>query len=249
MATTQVMPRSVYAGKLAEFPDFAFAGAAALGLRSKWRDFFESRMGSAFEGRIVLEIGCASAAFLSRIAAEHPNIGFVGIDWKCKAIYDGAKAVTDQGLHNVALLRARGHDLPLIFGDAELDQIWIFHPDPCDGKRELKNRLISARFLKHAHSVLRDRTSLLALKTDHEGYYQSVIDLLEPDNSEEANTAGELTQRFAVGITSTDYWHDPLALARTAERLFAGKRTLFENRFIKKRVPIRYVELRKKEPL
>jgi tRNA G46 methylase TrmB len=241
------LPRSVYASKLREFPDIAFADQAAFQHRGNWSEFFGKRISTDFRSRIILEIGCFDAAYLAGIAAEHPDTAFVGIDWKCKAIYDGAKHVTEMGLGNVVLLRARGHDLLKIFADAELEEIWVFHPDPCDREAERNNRLISRQFLLDVHKVLKDRTSLLALKTDHPGYSQSVRNLFIPAKIDAVGLTPQPSQEgFHIAMESIDYWHDRLAQAHTKERNFSGKATFFESRFMRKNKPIHYIELRKK---
>jgi len=236
------MSRSVYSTRLAEFPDFALADDAAFQQRGAWQTFFERRIGRKFDGRVILEIGCFDAEFLASIAAQHPRTAFVGIDWKCKAIYDGASRITELAISNIVLLRARGNDLLSIFAAQELDEIWIFHPDPCDKEAELKNRLVAKPFLLAAYQVLKDRTSLLALKTDHLSYYRSVIDLFGPGGDP------AVAERFEIEASSIDFWHDPLALSQTAARHFSGKTTLFERRFIKRQASICYLELRKREP-
>ena len=231
------LPRSVYAEKLREFPDIAFGDGAAFQFRGGWGDFFRQRLGPAFDGRVIFEIGCSDAAYISRIAAKFPVTGFVGLDWKCKALYDGAQRVTDLGLNNIALLRGRGQEVLKIFADGEIDEIWVFHPDPCDREIELKNRLIGEPFLGDVHRVLRSRASVLALKTDHPGYHQWVLGLFD---------VAEIRGRFEMAMNSANYWHDPAALAHTSGRCFSGERTFYESRFIKKRLPIYYLEMRKK---
>ncbi len=161
-------PRSIYAAKLGEYPDVASADDAAFARRGRWGDFFRGRIGSSYDGRIVLEIGCSDAALLARVAAKGPHTGFVGVDWKCKALYDGAARVANTGLRNVALLRGRGQDVRRMFADAEVDEIWVFHPDPCDRDVELKNRLIAEPFLVGAPAGLRDGATL-AVKTANSG--------------------------------------------------------------------------------
>jgi tRNA G46 methylase TrmB len=169
--------RSIYADKLRDFPEFAFGDDAALQHRGTWRDFFRRRIGPTFNGRVVFEVGCADAAFLGRIATKYPGTGFVGLDWKCKALYDAARRVASLDVRNIGLLRGRGQDVAKFFGDNELDEVWVFHPDPCDRDVELKNRLIAEPFLTDVHRVLRDEDSVVALKTDHPGYYQWVLGL------------------------------------------------------------------------
>lgn len=263
-------PRSAYAHRLLEFPGIAFPDAAAFHHRGRWEDFFRSRIGPAFDGRVIFEVGCFDAAYLSRVAAKHPQAGFVGLDWKCKAVYDGARRVAELGLANVALLRGRAQDVGRIFAGGEVDEIWVFHPDPCDRPAELKNRLIAEPFLTDAHAVLRGRTSTLTLKTDHPGYYQWVLGLLglpEPawfrdpsaaagaprvrsrdlmPPAEVPRTNEAILRRFRVTANSPDFWNDRAALAHASARPFAGEATLFEARFLKKRLPIYYLELTKR---
>lgn len=266
------LPRSVYSERLSKFAEFAFGDQAAFGLRGQWRSFFAGRIGPGFDGRVIFEVGCFDAAYLSRIAARFPNTAFVGLDWKCKALYDGAQRVTALGLRNVALLRGRAQDVLRIFAALEVDEIWVFHPDPCARDAELKNRLIAEPFLADVHQVLRGGTSTLSLKTDHPGYYQWVLGLLGLPEPQWFGAAGDAAKslaprvrrrdlmpaeqipgaseavrsRFDVTMNSADYWQDPAALAHSAGRCFSGEVTLFETRFVAKRLPIYYLELGKK---
>jgi tRNA G46 methylase TrmB len=242
------MPRSRYAARLGEFPDIVLAGSSAFAQRGRWAALFRNRLGLVFTGRIILEIGCSNARYLSEIAGRHTETAFVGIDWKCKAIHDGAKHIQVSGTRNVVLLHTRGHDLLKLFTSEELDEIWIFHPDPCDTKGTLPNRLVGRDFLLQASAALKGPTSLLALKTDHRDYYQSVLDLFVSDRAlllpADDSPAGG---RFQIAMQATDYWHDPIALAHTENLFFAKTTTPFETRYIKKHLPICYLELRKNQ--
>ena len=264
--------RSAYADRLLEFRDVVFSDGAELQRRGAWHNYFGNRMGSAFDGRVIFEIGCNDAALLARVAAKHPHTAFIGIEWKCRALHAGAERIAKGGLRNVALLHGRAQDVRQFFADGELHEVWLFHPDPCDKPRELPNRLLSEPFLLDVHRVLRDDGSFV-LKTDHAGYYQWVFGLLglpEPEVFETARqgSAGAaarprvrtrdlmraedvparceaLVERFHVTANSADFWNDEVAQQRSAERRFAGEVTSFESRFIRKRLPIYYLELRK----
>ena len=271
------LPRSVYAERFRDFADFTFGDAGDAGAfehRGQWGSFFEKRMGTAFNGRVILEMGCFDAAYLSNIAAKFPDTAFIGVDWKCKALYDGAQRIAGFGLRNIALLRCRAQDVLKIVAPGEVDEIWVFHPDPCARDVELKNRLIGEPFLIDVHQALRDGTSTLSLKTDHPGYYQWVLGLLGlPEPHWFGADAGHrqlaspsprlrlrdlmprqyiprysaaICSRFEVTMNSSDYWNDPAALAHCAARLFSGNLTLFETRFVTRQLPIYYLELRKK---
>ena len=81
---------------------------------------------------------------------------------------------------------------------------------------------------------------MLVLKTDHPGYYQSVLRLFDPDGNKSVKT------HLEISTASSDYWNDPPARSASAERAFAGEATSFESRFIRKRLPIHYLELSKR---
>jgi len=260
--------RSIYADRLNDYADFAFGDEQVFARRGDWRALFFERIGRSYGNRIVLEIGCFNAAYLCAIANKHPDCAFIGLDWKAKSVHDGAKRVAESGLKNVALLRGRAQDLRRIFADCEVDEMWLFHPDPCDRDVELKNRLISELFLVDVHAILRNSTSTLSLKTDHPGYFQWVLSLFglaepawfhAPDaksprvRRRDSMTAASLPppsaavqRRFDVTMNSTDFWNDPAAIAHTECRHFAGETTLYESRFNKKRQPIYYFEIRKR---
>ena len=71
-------------------------------------------------------------------------------------------------------------------------------------------------------------------------------DLLPPSNRLPVSTSA--TQRFEVVADSFDFWRDPDAQRHTAERVFADERSFFEQRFMRKRQPIYYLDLRKRPP-
>ena len=256
-------PRSNYAARLAEFPDIAGGDVDFLHRKGKWRAFFAERIGPTFNGQIVFEVGCGDAGFLARVAAKHPSMAFVGLDWKYKALYDGAQRVADEGFRNVALVRGRGQDVSCLFGDREIDELWLFHPDPCDRAAELKNRLFSEAFLLDVHSILASNTSAFVLKTDHAGYYQwalALLGLAQPawegrrvrigdlmDPAALPRRSDPICERFSVASHAADYWSDSIALRHTAARAFSGETTGFERRFMSKRLPIYFLELQPKK--
>ena len=226
--------RSAYADRLLEHREFVFSDGAEFAHRGAWREFFAGRIGPTFDGRIIFEIGCNDGSLLIRIAAKHPTIAFIGIDWKYRALYTAAERVAAAGLRNVALLHGRGQHVGRIFADGEVDEIWVFHPDPFDKPQELRSRLVSEPFLIDAHRVLRDHGSLV-LKTDHPEYYQWAVSASEG-----------MSERFEMTSCSTDFWADEPVQSRIAGRCYAGETTIFESRYRKKRRPIYFLELRQR---
>jgi tRNA (guanine-N7-)-methyltransferase len=225
--------RSVHADRLLQFPDVVLLDGAEFTHRGAWREFFATLISPTFDGRIIFEIGCNDAALLATVAAKHATTAFVGIDWKCRALHTAAERVVAAGLRNVMLLHGRGQDLSRIFAGGELDELWVFHPDPCDKPRELPNRLLGKPFLKDAQRVLRCGSSLV-LKTDHRGYYKSMLELVSG-----------VADLFDVVGYSIDFWNDDRALGACQNKCFAGEATVYESRFRRKRKPIYFLEMRK----
>lgn len=237
-ATLPKPPRSRHAPRLAEFPELIFAELPSLtAMRGRWASAFRDAIGPAFDGRITFEIGCNDAVFLADVAARHPTTAFVGLDWKVKAIVDAADRVIAAKLKNVLLIRGRAQELNTTFATGELNEIWLFHPDPCDRDVERPNRLMSPAFLRAVHDLL-PPGGRLCLKTDHAEYATSTAASFEADP--------DLNARFATPVRSSDFWNDASAQQLTAGRAFAGAMTTFERKFRAKRVPIHYIEFQKR---
>jgi tRNA (guanine-N7-)-methyltransferase len=253
--------RNIFAERLAQFPKLVLSGERVFENHGRWREVFRERIGAAFDNRLIFEVGCSEGDALCEIAAKHPGTAFVGVDWKVKSLYAAASKVAERGLRNVMLLRGRAQDVGRIFAPGELDEVWVFHPEPCDKPKELRNRLIAEPFLVDVHGVLRGTGSRLCLKTDHAGYYQWTLallglpepawgprvkprDLVRADDLPPRSNA--VLGRFDVALTSADFWNDAGALGHTNRHAFAGVVTPFERRFRAKRLPIYYVELAKR---
>lgn len=264
-------PRSVFADRLRDFSAFALTGESSFQHAGCWRQYFENRIGPSFNGQLVLDLGCSDAGFLSAIATKHPSTAFIGLDWKCKPIYLGARRIAEQLQRNITLIRGRASDLHLMFTERELDVIWVFQPEPCAEPAQLKNRLIAEPFLLQAALLLRDDSARLSIKTDHPGYFQWILGLFghpEPQAfraiREGSPERGALTRvrardlmhprdipllsatlrdRLHIIDCTMDFWNDPGVSERTSARYFAGETTAYESRFLRKRQPIYFLDV------
>jgi tRNA (guanine-N7-)-methyltransferase len=231
-------PKIHPAERLGEFADILDVGAGAFAHRGRWTERFRQQH-AAFNGRLIVEIGCFDGGLLAAAAGRWPTAGFVGIDWKAGSLADAAERVTTAGLTNVRLIRGRGQDIARSFADGEVDQVWLFHPEPCDRDVERPNRLVNPAFLADVHRVLRPgEASRFVMKTDHAEYYQHTLAVLADTPS--------LGEKFRVVANSVDYWNDAPTQALAAAHAFAGEVTAYEARYRRKRLPIYYVELAKR---
>ncbi len=127
--------------------------------------------------RIIAEVGCHEGHVLSKLARDHPEVGFVGLDITFKRVVETARRAVALGASNLVSVFANGKTLAKLFGEGSLDGMIVFFPDPwARKKKQQKKRLIDAGFLEDLRSVLRPG-GFFWLKTDHEGYFHEVADL------------------------------------------------------------------------
>jgi tRNA (guanine-N(7)-)-methyltransferase len=262
-----------YAARLNEFPDIAFNAEGNFVHHGKWASFFQNKIGHKPK-RLVFEIGCSNGLFLCQAAASHPDWAFVGIDWKFKVLYRAAKRAATAGLKNVAFLRGKAQELPQIFDPAELDEIYLFFPDPWAKTTQLKHRLMQEGFLSEAARVLR-AGGTLHFKTDHPGYFQWVLALFgypqpdlqsydHPDPAEKSKRARQVKVRklmrredlpkasvavqeqFKVVGVSTNFWQLEGGLGQLQGQPYERHRTFFEGLFIGEELPIYYIQIQRK---
>jgi tRNA (guanine-N(7)-)-methyltransferase len=126
--------------------------------------------------KTVLELGCSNAHFLGEVAHAHPEAAFFGVDWKYKVLWKGAQFLSQFHLKNLVLLRGLAELAACYSGEQSLDEVWVLFPDPWAKKGQQKKRLINSAFLLSMSKALKPSGRIL-FKTDHPGYFQSVLAL------------------------------------------------------------------------
>ena len=173
-----------YVALLDKYRDVAWAGPRLPENKGRWKVFFAGRM-QREPARTILEIGSSNGAFLSALAASHPLSAFIGLDWKYKLVFKGCEKSEKLGNKNTAFLRARAQDCETIFSPGELDEIWLFFPDPWPKTAQQKHRLFQEPFLKSAAKLLKPGGHL-HIKTDHPGYFQWMLAVMGMDFDDDA---------------------------------------------------------------
>ncbi len=209
-----------------EFPD-------ARTLRGKWRSLFEQR-GLSARAELILEIGSSNGKYLNSIAEKNPNRNFIGMDWKYKQVYKSFQDAHKKKLKNTSFLRADASDLDQTFAPGEIDEVWIFFPDPWPKFKQQKNRLLSEAFFLILAKLGVKR---ICIKTDHPGYFQWILAhwgkeillnnashpptelgankldnhakqtaLRSYENKDLPKSSAQLADAFKVELITTDFW-------------------------------------------
>ncbi|AWI24772.1 tRNA (guanosine(46)-N7)-methyltransferase TrmB [Flavobacterium pallidum] len=147
-------------------------------LKGKWNtDFFKN------VHPIVLELGCGKGEYSVGLAEKYPQKNFIGIDIKGARFWRGAKTAIESGHNNVAFVRTQIELINHIFGEKEVDEIWITFPDPQIKYKRTKHRMTNSEFLKLYKGILKP-DGIMNLKTDSEFMHGYTLGLLHGEGHE-----------------------------------------------------------------
>jgi len=185
-------------------------------LRGNWnRDFFKNNH------PISLELGCGKGEYTVGLATRYPQRNFIGIDIKGARMWKGAKQALEDKLLNVAFVRTRIEFIERIFGQEEVEEIWITFPDPYPKKPG--NRLSSSYFIKRYGNIIRSG-GLIHLKTDSQQLHNYTLAVLEESK-----------------IVPEDVSNDLYSSRQTRDEILEIK-TYYEQVFLSENKPITYLK-------
>ncbi|MGC4040604.1 MAG: tRNA (guanosine(46)-N7)-methyltransferase TrmB [Flavobacterium sp.] len=147
-------------------------------LKGKWnKEFFKN------DNPVVVELGCGKGEYSVGLAERYPDKNFVGIDIKGARFWRGAKTAVEGGMRNVAFVRTQIELINFIFGQHEIDEIWITFPDPQIKYKRTKHRMTNSDFLKLYKKILKP-DGVVNLKTDSEFMHGYTLGLLHGEGHE-----------------------------------------------------------------
>ncbi|MEO6907075.1 MAG: tRNA (guanosine(46)-N7)-methyltransferase TrmB [Abditibacteriaceae bacterium] len=180
--------------------------------RARRGDWHKSTFNVTEQTSLDLEIGVGNGEFLAHHAASHPERCMLGIERKFKPLVQSLKRAKRAGLQNAALLRYQAGYLDEIFAPNELNNIYLFFPDPWPKTKHHKNRLVNDEFLKSTF-ILQRADSRFEIKTDNDEYFEWILRFAKNSQYEiEAQTTDLHQSRLNVANFMTQF-----------ERLWTGK--------------------------
>jgi tRNA (guanine-N7-)-methyltransferase len=122
-------------------------------------------------GPLEVDLGCGEGAFLTGMAARHPDRNFLGVERLYGRVSHVCRISAHQGLSNVRVLRVENsylveHMLP----PESVSVASVLFPDPWPKRYHHPRRLIQAPFLRHLHRTLAPGGEL-HVKTDDQPYF------------------------------------------------------------------------------
>lgn len=205
---------------LNDFSDHALDEERAPTFKGNWKKFYPEQ---SFD-KVDLEIGTGNGLHFAHRAQSHPNRLLLGIEIKFKPLVQSIRrALKNNTTKNAVMMRYNACLIQDLFGDEELDDVFIHHPDPWLKKKQWKHRLIQSEYLKHLYRIQKPGT-LIEFKTDSEDYFNWAVPMFKDSPYE--------MLKYTKDLHSSDYAADNFV-------------TYFEKIFIKKQQPIYYTQLRK----
>ena len=135
--------------------------------RGHWREVF----GKEAAGKdLYAELGCGKGQFLMRLAEDHPDRLFLGVEMYSSVLLRAVEKQEEKDLPNLRFLRMDATYLTEVFAPGELSGIYCNFSDPWPKDRHAKRRLTSRTFLSRYEQVLAPGAQV-AFKTDNAGLF------------------------------------------------------------------------------
>lgn len=128
---------------------------------------------------IHIEIGMGKGRFIHTMAGEHPEINYVGIEKYSSVLLRAIQKMNQRELPNLKFLRMDAEDITSVFGEGEVDRIYLNFSDPWPKDRHAKRRLPSREFLAR-YDVILKKGGRLEFKTDNRALFDFAVEELEP---------------------------------------------------------------------
>ena len=172
----------------------------------------------------MLEIGCGKGEYTLALGNAFPAINFIGIDIKGDRIWHGASKALNEGLPNIAFLRAQAEMINDFFDEDEVSGIWLTFPDPFERNAKAKKRLSSPQFLDRYRKILKPG-SPIQLKTDNSSLFHYTLSIIQEAKHKLLSQSFNLYEDHQI-----------------SEPLLKEVQTYYETMFLKIGKPIHYLK-------
>ena len=122
-----------------------------------------------------LEIGTGNGFFFAHHCFQNPNRRLVGLELKYKPLHQTLKRMESLGCNNGRGVRVHAMQIDSLFADSEIDNTYIYFPDPWPKKKHHKNRLIKLDFLRTLFDIQKVN-SFVEFKTDNPEYFEWTLE-------------------------------------------------------------------------
>lgn len=157
---------------------------------------------------IHIEIGMGKGRFIMDMARANPDINYIGIEKYSSVLLRAIQKMEQEPetLPNVRFIRMDAETITEVFGENEIDRIYLNFSDPWPKDRHARRRLPSREFLSRYNRILR-KDGQLEFKTDNKELFLFALEELEPAGWRAEKVSYDLhhDQEMSVGNIMTEY--------------------------------------------
>ena len=148
------------------------------------------------ENPIHIEIGMGKGQFIMKLAKEHPDINYIGIERYSSVLLRALQKMEIEPLPNIRFLCMDASIITEVFDEEEVAKIYLNFSDPWPKERHAKRRLTSRQFFERYDKILA-RNGVVEFKTDNDDLFAFSM--------EEVAVAG-----WTLDAHTFDLHHDPV---------------------------------------
>lgn len=165
-----------------------------------WNEYFGNN------NPIHIEIGMGKGQFLMEMAATHPDINYIGIERYSSVLIRAVQKKEELDLPNLTFILMDATEITEVFGEQEIDRIYLNFSDPWPKDRHAKRRLPSRQFLERFRVILKDEGQI-EFKTDNKDLFAFALDEVEPGGFKLIEVTHDLhhDEKMNEGNVMTEY--------------------------------------------
>lgn len=139
------------------------------GMKGTWKEVFSN------DNPIRIEIGMGKGKFISTLAQLNPDINYVGIEKYSSVLLRAVEKQDELQLPNLRFIRMDAEAITEVFGEGEVDRIYLNFSDPWPKDRHAKRRLTSRQFFARYDQMLK-KTGRVEFKTDNKDLFDFSVE-------------------------------------------------------------------------
>ena len=143
------------------------------GQKGSWKEVFGTG------NPIHIEVGMGKGQFMMQLAAQNPDINYVGIEMYSSVLLRAVQKMEENPIDNLRFIRMDAREIEEVFDKEEVDLIYLNFSDPWPKDRHAKRRLPSRQFLARFNKILK-KDGNLEFKTDNRDLFDFAVEEVEP---------------------------------------------------------------------
>lgn len=168
--------------------------------KGSWSEVFGN------DNPIRIEVGMGKGKFIYELAKQNPHINYIGIEKYSSVLLRALQKMESEPLPNLCFIRMDAEEIAEVFGEEEIDRIYLNFSDPWPKDRHAKRRLPSREFLKRYDSFLK-KDGVLEFKTDNRDLFNFALKELDDAGWEAVQVTFDLHSdpEMSAGNIMTEY--------------------------------------------